>query len=332
MKALTIKALLISLMLSVASPASAAKPVVTKKPPVKAIVVKPLLPTLDTNFAEGDDIAGMVVGANSVNFVGTVETATTSVITTAALGGTDGYIVNLDSNGKQIWNVRLGTPSDDVATAMTTDAAGNLWVVGATTVPLDDVAVPVVSPTTINPSQIVIQPTSQMPPGLRRVMVWQISPTGTLLNTFSSDFPEVVVPTSITAKNSSFIITGTSVTGMSQPASTRGFSLPMSTDGTFGSAQYSPIKPVKTSPVTSVKSSQYSWQSFVSTGGIQGVVGFKPKVPTSVLIKYSLKTGGIVNIYSLPGTLLSMSYKQNIGVVLATTSRLHTYITYIHSN
>ena len=332
MRALAIRALLICLTFSVVSPASAAKPVVTKKPPIKAIVVKPLLPTLDANFAEGDDLAGMVVGTNSVNFVGTIETATTSVITAVGLGGTDGYIVSLDSNGKQMWNLRLGTSSDDVATALTSDAAGNLWVVGATTVPLPDMAAPVVSPTTINPSQIVVPTTRQLAPGLQRILVWQISPAGALLNTFTSDFSEVVVPTSMTFKNSSFIITGTSATGISQPASTRGFSLTMSADGTFGSAQYSPLKPVKISPVTSLKSSQYSWQSFVSTGGIQGVTGFKPKVPTSVLIKYALKTGGIVSVYSLPGTLLSMSFKPNIGVVLATTARLHSYITYIRSN
>ena len=327
MKALTAKILLISVAFSVMSPAMAAKPVVAKP-----VVAKPLLPTLDTHFADGDDLAGMIVGATSVNIVGTVETSTTSVITATALGGTDGYVANLDSTGKQVWNIRLGTPSDDVATAMTTDAAGNLWVVGATTIPVPDVSAPVVPLTTINPSQITIQPIIQKPPGFQRILVWQINPTGTLVHTFSSDYSDVLAPTSIAFKNSSFTISGISVPATGEATSSRTFSLPMSADGTFGAVQYFPLKPIKISPVTSIKSSQYSWQSFVATGGIQGVTGFKPKVPTSVLIKYSLKTGSIVNVYSLPGTLLSMIYKPTIGVVLATTSRLHTYVTYIRSN
>ena len=170
MKALTAKILLISVAFSVMSPAMAAKPVVAKP-----VVAKPLLPTLDTHFADGDDLAGMIVGATSVNIVGTVETSTTSVITATALGGTDGYVANLDSTGKQVWNIRLGTPSDDVATAMTTDAAGNLWVVGATTIPVPDVSAPVVPLTTINPSQITIQPIIQKPPGFQRILVCKLT-------------------------------------------------------------------------------------------------------------------------------------------------------------
>ncbi len=52
------------------------------------------------------------------------------------LGGSDGFISALDIHGTHLWNLRLGTAGDDVATAGYIDAQGNIWIAGASAIPV----------------------------------------------------------------------------------------------------------------------------------------------------------------------------------------------------
>jgi hypothetical protein len=106
----------------------------------------------------------------------------------------------------------------------------------------------------------------------------------------------------------------------------------MSATGKFGVPSFTTQRISLPSPVVMVKSPKYTWQSFLTTGGIQGVSGFKPKTPTSVLIKSSLKSGAIASVYSFAGTLISMNYLAGTGIVLATTYGQSEYITIIHTS
>ena len=72
--------------------------------------------------------------------------------------------------------------------------------------------------------------------------------------------------------------------------------------------------------VTLLKSSLYSWQSFATSKAIPGISGFKPKGLTSVLIKSSLK-GGIAELYTFSGTLVSLKYQPGFGLVLANSDQ-----------
>jgi hypothetical protein len=312
-----LKAFVIALVLTLTPTVVASTQAAAKALP-KPIVVKPLSPTLDTTIDGGNDLTGILLGAHSINIVGTLETSTASIVTSAPLGGSDGYVVNVDSAGRRNWDIRLGTPYDDVAMALSSDAKGNIWVVGATVIgPTESLS---------KNSDQEVQKTS----GLQRIVVWEVSPTGTLLNTYSTDFSEVAAPTSITTDKSP--ATSLTISGVVGGANTRGFTMKMSAEGKFMPVQYSPNQNLAPSSLFSVKSSLFSWQSFVTSRGIEGVSGFKPKVPTSILMRYSRKTGGIVNVYSLPGSVSAMSYTSTLGLVLVTNDHLHSFLTIIHSS
>jgi hypothetical protein len=65
-----------------------------------------------------------------VAIVGTVESGLVNIVTSPTLGGSDGFISALDKTKKLVWNLRLGSSSDDIATAVTKDREGFFWVVG----------------------------------------------------------------------------------------------------------------------------------------------------------------------------------------------------------
>ena len=317
MKISFLKAIVIALVITVA-PTAVASTQTTAKAAPKPIVVKPLTPTLDTTIKGSNDLAGILLGAHTINFVGTLETSTATIVSSAPLGGADGYLVNVNSAGRRNWDIRLGTPNDDVAMALCSDTKGSIWVVGATVIPPTD------SLSTNSNQQV------QKASGLQRIVVWEVSLAGTLLNTFSTDFSEVAAPTSITADRSPD--TGFTISGAVGGATARGFTMRMSVDGVFMPVQYSTDQTIAPSSLFSAKSSLFSWQSFVTSSGIEGVTGFKPKVPTSILMRYSRKTGGIVNVFSLPGSVSAMSYKSTLGLVLVTNDHSHAFLTIIHSS
>ena len=70
--------------------------------------------------------------------------------------------------------------------------------------------------------------------------------------------------------------------------------------------------------VTIIKSTNYLWQSYVTSRAIPGIPGFKPKSPTTVLIKSSAKSGKIVDLYTLSGSLVSLVYQKGSGLLLVT--------------
>jgi hypothetical protein len=304
------------------TPANAATKVITKP-----ITVTQLVPTLSTNFASGDDLSQLLPAQTAIYLTGTIESNTVSVVSSALLGGTDGYLVSLDATGKHLWDLRLGTTNDDLATTMTTDSYGNIWVAGASTIPTPPSTPSSTPAATLNPAQVNAQPVTQPPVGFQRILVWEITSAGVLLNTYSTDFVDVAVPSVITLKNKVFTISG-----FSTNTKLNKFSLTMSATGKFGVPSFTTQRISLPSPVVMVKSPKYTWQSFLTTGGIQGVSGFKPKTPTSVLIKSSLKSGAIASVYSFAGTLISMNYLAGTGIVLATTYGQSEYITIIHTS
>ncbi|MCH8282423.1 MAG: SBBP repeat-containing protein, partial [Chloroflexi bacterium] len=48
------------------------------------------------------------------------------------MGDADAYLRKYDGHGKEIWTQQFGTESEDHATGVTADGAGNLYVVGLT--------------------------------------------------------------------------------------------------------------------------------------------------------------------------------------------------------
>jgi len=105
------------------------------------------------------------------------------------------------------------------------------------------------------------------------------------------------------------------VSGVSNSSSANSFESTVSPIG-LSQIKLSKQKTLPSKAVTIIKSSVYSWQSFATTKPIPGISGFKPKGLTSVLIKSSLK-GGISELFTFSGKLVSLKYQPGFGLVLA---------------
>ena len=277
----------------------------------KSILVTPLATSFALSLSGGDQLSDVLTNSSGTFLIGTIETSTSTLVTSPAIGGSsDGFISSFSYTGQQLWSLRLGTPLDDVATAGYIDSLGNIWVAGATAIPTPQVAPTPLAPNTVNPSQIQVAPVTPPTSGLKRLVVWEISQSGSLLNTYTADSTDVLLPSAITLN-----LKKITVSGVSNSSSANSFESTVSPIG-LSQIKLSKQKTLPSKAVTIIKSSIYSWQSFATTKPIPGISGFKPKGLTSVLIKSSLK-GGISELFTFSGKLVSLKYQPGFGLVLA---------------
>lgn len=281
----------------------------------KSIPVTPLATSFALSLSGGDQLSDVLTNSSGTFLIGTIETSTSTLVTSPAIGGSsDGFISSFSYTGQQLWSLRLGTPLDDVATAGYIDSLGNIWVAGATAIPTPQVAPTPLAPNTVNPSQIQVAPATPPTSGLKRLVVWEISQSGSLLNTYTADSTDVLLPSAITLN-----LKKITVSGVSNSSSANSFESTISPIG-LSQIKLSKQKTLPSKAVTIIKSSIYSWQSFATTKPIPGISGFKPKGLTSVLIKSSLK-GGISELFTFSGKLVSLKYQPGFGLVLANSDQ-----------
>jgi len=281
----------------------------------KSILVTPLATSFALSLSGGDQLSDVLTNSSGTFLIGTIETSTSTLVTSPAIGGSsDGFISSFSYTGQQLWSLRLGTPLDDVATAGYIDSLGNIWVAGATAIPTPQVAPTPLAPNTVNPSQIQVAPATPPTSGLKRLVVWEISQSGSLLNTYTADSTDVLLPSAITLN-----LKKITVSGVSNSSSANSFESTVSPIG-LSQIKLSKQKTLPSKAVTIIKSSIYSWQSFATTKPIPGISGFKPKGLTSVLIKSSLK-GGISELFTFSGKLVTLKYQPGFGLVLASSDQ-----------
>ena len=275
------------------------------KAPVAPITIINLAPTLSTNFSGGDEVSALIGAPTGIFLIGTLETATSQLVLTPQLGGSDGFISELAPSGARLWDLRLGTAGDDVATAGYVDALGNIWIAGASAISTGG-GVPA--------------------PGLKRLTVWEVSATGALLNTFTKDLPDVDIASSITLKGANFIIQGSS-----SKAGNPSFAVSLTPLGKLGTIKNSVIKPASATQIFSATSFAYGWLSYVTPKAISGVLGMSSRQSTTVLIKSGVKDKALKSIYSVQGAPLSLLYQSGVGVIELTQSAGSYLVTIIHT-
>ena len=288
-----------------------------KSPVVKPIPVIALTPQLDTHLSPNDDISAALISPQNAFLIGTLESSTATIVTSPSLGGeSDGFISALDWNSLPVWSQRLGGAGDDIATAATFDTLGNIWIVGASNIPTPTpTPAPTSSPTPsnlFNPGHISVTPAPAITTGLRRLLLWEISSiSGSIKATFGYDFTNAIDPQAISYKLGKLTVQGLS----NDPAGSH-FQILLTTSGAFSHPTFQNVRATLASPVTFIKSQSYLWQSYVTNRPISGISGFKPKVATTVLIRSSLKSGKIVDLYTLPGSTTSVQYQKGQGILL----------------
>lgn len=293
-------AIFLALALVTISPAQAVTKIV-----VPPLTISAINPNLTINFTGGDQVSQLLTTATNILLVGTIESSTSSLISATALGGSDGFIEALNTHGAKLWDLRLGSSGDDVATSGYVDTLGNIWVAGA-------------SATSTSAATPAL--------GFNQIVVWEVSPAGLLENTFTKDLTNVNIPTSIGASGANLIIRGISSLA-NQPT----FTLSLTSLGQFGSVKTGSTIPVKGPLVYSAISSAYNWQSYVAKRPIKGVIGIPLHRSTTVLLKSSLKNQVLKGAYSLQGTPLSVQFRIGIGVLCLSGNSHGYFITIIHT-
>lgn len=177
----------------------------------KKISVKPM--QLLTTLGSPEEVSGIVVSGKSIIVFGTK--------------AAKAYARAIDATGKELWNLSLDQSAASIATAAAADAAGDIWIAGATPLALG-ATTPTPTTTPLNPDNAVIPP-SVFIADLHAVTIWKVSAAGALV--FANTLPtsSVVFPTSIAVDKS-----GASVVGiMSTDKGNAGFLANADTAGVF---------------------------------------------------------------------------------------------------
>ncbi len=310
---------------------------------VKTIVVYPVKPISISKLSGGidDEISGGVVNSKSIVLVGTVCGAGGQWVTSAALGGNDGFISSVDLTGGHLWDLRLGTSADDIATSVVKDKTGNYWVVGVSAPVALDSSSPSLTPSTLpapspspldslsplespspspsatfplNPDGVLVSPSAPVSPALTTLTLWQVGKNGQLLATYSNSLAGAVFPKSILFNGADFTIAGDRVQGDGDLATVTGFSVTVSPVGLFAAIHNAPASSSPSAEL-SVAAGTSIWKSFISTAPIPGLTKWAPKKPIPVLLQ-SAKSGKILDARYFSGKAILLLWQSTPGLVL----------------
>ena len=177
--------------------------------PATAAVMKSSKSIIELPYLKADEISDISLTPVSIVLTGTTE-STTSTWIGGTLGGlSDGFIANYSSLGAPLWNLRLGSVANEIATSSAIDIDGSIWVVGAGTA--------VTTPTplaaqgkALNPDNVVLDPIQSANTPLNRIKLWQVTSTGNLINTFEFTSENIILPKKILIAGTNLIILGDS--------------------------------------------------------------------------------------------------------------------------
>jgi hypothetical protein len=156
----------------------------------KKISVKPL--QLLTTVGTPDEVSGVVVSGKTLIVYGSK--------------AAKAYARAVDTTGKELWNLSLDQSAASIATAAAVDAAGDIWIVGATPLALGLTSpTPVATPA--NPDNAAVPPNTSAG-NLQAVTLWKVSAAGLLSATNTLPTSSVVFPTAISVDRNGASIVG----------------------------------------------------------------------------------------------------------------------------
>ena len=193
-----------------------------------AAVMKNTKPLVELPYTKADQISSVLLTPISIIITGTTESPSSSWINGALAGVSDGFIASYSSLGAPLWNIRLGSNANEIATSAAIDLDGSIWVAGATSalVTPNPTAIP---PKALNPDNVILDPTAAVSTPLNRIKIWQISSSGNLLNSFEYIGENIINPKKLLVTDSNLIILGS----IYDKSSVAGFYLSASKSGVF---------------------------------------------------------------------------------------------------
>ena len=145
--------------------------------------------------------------------------------TSTASATLDVTIVAKNSTGADIWSKIIDSGQNELATVISSDSAGNIWLAGSSSsAPIADTATP--QSGALNPDGVSIEALSKLRKDMDQINIWQLSPDGNLANTFVFPLKEAALITAIAVDAKGVTVAGLRKNGA--------FVLSTSLAGSFG--------------------------------------------------------------------------------------------------
>ena len=196
--------------------------------PATAAVMKSAKSIIDLPYLKADEISDISLTPVSIVLTGTTESASSTWIGGTLGGLSDGFVAKYSSLGAPLWNLRLGSVANEIATSTAVDVDGSIWVVGAGTA--------ITTPTplapqgkVLNPDNVALDPVQPVSTSLNRIKLWQVNSTGNLLNTFEFISENIIHPKKILITGTKVIIIGDSY----EKSAVKGFYISVTKTGVF---------------------------------------------------------------------------------------------------
>lgn len=143
-----------------------------------AVAIAPIVHAAPKTIA----IKQFVQLTKDVNAEGMVVTSK-AVITYANLVGqsSDIELRAIDFAGAQIWSKTIDSGGDEVATAISVDAQGSIWLVGNSALVTPAETFTAIAGA-LNPDSVTVEIPTEIRGDMKQISLWQISPTGDLLS------------------------------------------------------------------------------------------------------------------------------------------------------
>ena len=196
--------------------------------PATAAVMKSTKPIIELPYLKADEVSDISLTPVSVVLTGTTESAISTWISGSLGGLSDGFVVSYSSLGAPLWNLRLGSAANEIATSTAIDIDGSIWVAGAGT------AITTPTPSTtqgkaLNPDNVVLDPLQPSNTPLNRIKLWQVSSNGNLLNTFEVVSENIIHPKKLLISGPNLIIVG----DIYEKSAVKGFYITATKTGVF---------------------------------------------------------------------------------------------------
>jgi hypothetical protein len=280
--------------------------------PMKALLASPISVGHLTSDM-GDQISSAVLTPTGLVITGSiVSTSSDGWVTSQTLGGTDGFIAKVDFTGNHLWDTRLGSPLDDVSTAVLRDKKGDFWVAG---VSASNIPTPTPTPTPLstpplNPDSVTVSPVVIPSQALTVLKLWHLNSQGQIVQIYSKDLGATVFPQSILQSGNSFTILG-------QIAPNRDLTINLDPMTGFGDPSFHSHLEVKKQAVTLFAGGANKYQIFVAHGKIKALPSWRSTVPHPILLQFS-KAGALKAAHFFQGQAIFAGYARGQGVVVLT--------------
>jgi hypothetical protein len=124
----------------------------------------------------------------------------------------DSSVRAIGADGVEKWRLALTQGAASIATALSADSAGNIWIAGSSAIAPIVTPSPIPTAVPINPDNVVIDPKVPLRSDLIIATIWKVSNTGALVSTYTTEPLTALLINSIAINAKGFTLGGVRAT------------------------------------------------------------------------------------------------------------------------